>query len=311
MPSSLRVLENLPLSIGSGGTYTATSGESFRIYVSSAYPPQTFDWFQGWANTVAGLPHGVELSKLTAYFAPLSEVQTICHSGDAAACYFPGDSTMILPLDGLPASQPLFYVLEHEYGHHVAANRDNTPWDASITGPKRWATYEHVCSRTELGTAFPGDEGAHYALNPGEAWAETYRFLQIQVGPGSPPPPAFAVDSSFSPLIPYSAALTAALQDVTSPWSGPTTTNFAVRLTRAHPKTTVTLPTPLDGSLTIRTRAPRNSAVVVTPAADDGSALKRQTTAPASYEVCGQRTVHLSVALRRGGGNFTLSVTHP
>src|SRR5438034_7045369 len=72
-------------------------------------------------------------------------------------------------------------VLVHELGHNVAANRDNAPWSAVDWGTKRWATYMNVCARHDAGTAFPGDEADHYLLNPGEAFAETYRLLNFQL----------------------------------------------------------------------------------------------------------------------------------
>ena len=49
-------------------------------------------------------------------------------------------------------------------------------------GTKRWASYENVCARKiAAGVLFPGAEDvAPYMLNPGEAFAETYRVLNEQ-----------------------------------------------------------------------------------------------------------------------------------
>ena len=68
-------------------------------------------------------------------------------------------------------------IATHEYGHHVAFNRVNPPWQAVDWGTKRWASYANVCTRTAAGSAYPGDEDGHYLQNPGEAFAETYRLL--------------------------------------------------------------------------------------------------------------------------------------
>ena len=68
-------------------------------------------------------------------------------------------------------------VVRHEYGHHIALNRINSPWLAVSWGPKNWASASSVCRRAADGSAYPGDEGDNYRLNPGAAWAETYRLL--------------------------------------------------------------------------------------------------------------------------------------
>src|SRR5439155_24542812 len=102
------------------------------------------------------------------------EVTSIC-SSDADACYDPQSETIVLPGEPPPDATPVEELAAHEYGHHVANNRDNPPWDAETWGPKRWASYEGVCPRVRNGTAFPGDEGANYDLNPGEGFAESYR----------------------------------------------------------------------------------------------------------------------------------------
>ena len=68
-------------------------------------------------------------------------------------------------------------MITHEYGHHIAAHRSNAPLAALDFGPKRWSSYELVCSNTIDGKLAPGDEGDNYLSNPGEAWAEAYARL--------------------------------------------------------------------------------------------------------------------------------------
>jgi hypothetical protein len=68
-------------------------------------------------------------------------------------------------LGGVPREQ----ALAHEYGHHIARHRLNTPWPAIDWGPKRWASYENVCQNVKSGSMFPGNETEpQYKLNPGE-----------------------------------------------------------------------------------------------------------------------------------------------
>ena len=64
-------------------------------------------------------------------------------------------------------------IVTHEYGHHVANNSLDTPFDAEAYGTKRWASYMNICKRAVAGELFPGDEGDNYQENPGEAYAES------------------------------------------------------------------------------------------------------------------------------------------
>src|SRR5205807_7245744 len=68
-----------------GGPYTASTGETVTVYASSSYP-QDPALGQRWADFLAGLVHGSELSLLTVYLAPLAEVQSICGQ-QAIGCY--------------------------------------------------------------------------------------------------------------------------------------------------------------------------------------------------------------------------------
>src|SRR5919201_1875156 len=133
-----------------GGTYTAFTGETVVIHVSTTYP-QDDARAQRWADFLAGLIHGSELSGLTAYLAPLDEVQQIC--GDQAlACYSSRLQLLVSPGDDPAVDTSAEAVITHEYGHHVAANRANPPWSALTYGTKRWASYEQVCRRTAVRT---------------------------------------------------------------------------------------------------------------------------------------------------------------
>src|SRR5207253_573329 len=131
-------------------------------------------------------------------------------------------------------------VATHEYGHHVAYNRRNTPWIAVDWGTKRWATYMRICSRTAGGTAFPGAEDVSYPLNPGEGFAESYRVLNETMG--GIPLTWSIVDNSFRP---DAAALQAIRDDVLQPWTGPTIDTIRGRFPQGRKTWTVTLSTPL------------------------------------------------------------------
>jgi hypothetical protein len=195
-------------------------------------------------------------------------------------CY--GDDQLILtgePAFGFAPEE----VARHEYGHHIALNRSNAPWPAIDWGPKRWATAAHICPRVRWNNAYPGDESLLYRLNPGEAFAESYRvFVDTRLGETHPAWPL--VDPSFYP---DQAALDAIVQDIASPWAGPTVRSFHARgrvwATR--------LPTPLDGTLAVLTTRPAEVAVT----GDGGQPMRPTSRGGSTYEVCGERSVAIRV----------------
>jgi len=200
-------------------------------------------------------------------------------------------------------------VAAHEYGHHVAANRLNPPWVALDWGTKRWASYEGVCTRVAAKTAFPGDEGLNYSLNPGEAFAETFRvaFETGGTGVGFTWP---IVDASFRP---DTQALAAVREDTLQPWVGATSTTIRGRFTKGRPTWSTTLATPLDGDL----RVDVASAADLTLRSVDGRRILARGSwngtggKSATYRVCGARS--LQVRLKRNGAaaRFTLRMTIP
>src|SRR5919201_2056625 len=94
--------------------------------------------------------------------------------------------------DGSACGVPRDFTIAHEYGHHIASNRVNSPWTALDSGAKRWATYEHVCQGTRQGRLFPGDEDYHYWDNPGEGFAESNAHLNY---------PDVSVPWGYNPLL--------------------------------------------------------------------------------------------------------------
>lgn len=140
-----------------GGTYTTSRGEAVQVTVSDRYPVDQA-LAQGWAEYLGSLVHGPELANVTLYVAPYSEVQSVCGFG-ALACYSRRRQMIIAPRDDFPDGPTAQAIVAHEYGHHVAANRLNPPWDALSYGTKRWASRIGVCSRTEAGMLFPGGMG--------------------------------------------------------------------------------------------------------------------------------------------------------
>jgi hypothetical protein len=209
-----------------GGTFTTSQGHQIAMYASLAYRADN-QWLQDWANWLDDLPNGSEFSRLTVYLVPekhsyYDDLESLCGPG-AAGCYFPDTQRLIAPGSNLSDGTQMESVLAHEYGHHIANNRSNPPWEASTWGPKRWATDMNICKRVRAGTAFPGDEDTHYRLNPGEAWAEAYRQM-VSSSMGLPAEPWAVVDESFYPS---SLALTDAQKDALDPWSARDTSTLS------------------------------------------------------------------------------------
>jgi hypothetical protein len=292
-----------------GHVYTSSTGETVNVSISDSYPADDAVG-QGWADYFAGLVHGSELQLLHVFVAAPAEVQQMCGSPYALGCY--GSNQMVVigeQYNGLDPKE----VAAHEYGHHVAFNRINPPWIAVDWGTKRWASYAGICGRTAQGTAFPGDEGTHYRLNPGEAFAEVYRTLNdAKKGIALTWP---IVDSSF---VPNSAAMQAAEEDVVHPWTVATSKAVQARFTVRGTKVwKLVLPTPLDGQLDVVLSIPKGGLYNLSLLAPDGITVlagglwSGTNQKKLSYTVCGQRSLVLRVTMIGLPGSFTLRYTQP
>jgi len=284
-----------------GGVYTTRTNEHVTIYSSDTYAvDETAN--QRWANFLASLVHGPELSLVSVYLAPLSQVSAICGGEDILGCY--GDDRLVAPGEDL-FEVSAESVITHEYGHHIAANRSNAPWRALAYGTKRWASYEQVCRRARAHELFPGAEGGLvYLFNPGEVFAETYRLMNERKA-GIPETPWRVVDES---LQPNDRDLALVEQDVAQPWSA----NRTVRLIggfarRGSSVRNFKLATPLDGTFTASVQG---SPALRLDVFSGKKRLVRGTTSTAGT-VCGPRTLTFRVTRMAGSGAFTLAVSLP
>jgi hypothetical protein len=300
-----------------GGAVTARTGETVDVYVSSSYPVDP-SVTQHMADFVASLYHGSELQSAAFYLAPPAEITRVCGGGDSG-CVLTAQNTIVAPGADLRDGTSVETIIAHEYGHFVALYRQNPPWRALDWGPKRWASQANVCARTKAGTAFPGNEGANYDLNPGEAWAETYRLLNYRhlVLPGWAAAP-WNVDDSWQP---DAGDFDAARADVLDPWQNPTLTPWSAtlqpqaafrpplakkkakkvrRLSAVAYQATRTLETPRDGTFVVSLgQAPAGATISVGDGA--GHVLATGTDGSAQATICGQRTVTLTVTAPSAG----------
>ena len=291
-----------------GGAIVTSTGETVNVLVSDSFAPDAVTP-ESWAEFLVKLVHGPELSSLTTYIAPLAEIRLLCGNG-ALGCYRQNRSVALG--ETLPDGTTPEEVVRHEYGHHIALYRSNSPWQAIDWGPKNWASAADICARVGRNEAYPGDEREHYAQNPGEAWAETYRLMdERKAGITTATWPIIAPS-----LFPTEAALVAAEKDVVQPWTAGTQSVF--RKSVAKGKTWwIPLSTALDGSLAVTARLPRGGEHrVELVAANRRTMLKRGAAAGAGVRrikatVCGQRSLFVRVSQRGKPGLVTVVAATP
>ena len=293
-----------------GGRVTASTGKVVNVFVSSSLPTETPE---KWAELIAGFTHGPELPLLTARIALLAEVQQLC-GPQALGCYFrdeliaPGEAGT---MEGDPTPEE---ILRHEYGHHIASHRSNSPWQAGDWGPKNWASAANVCARVSRGEAFPGNEGRNYAQNPGEAWAEVYRLMDERKAGITSATWQIVAPSFF----PDEVALQAAERDVLQPW----TSVRKVVHRRVFGKRTkkvwwIPLRSTLDGELTLSATLPGSGLhEVALVSGNRRTVLKRaqwtgQRVKRAATTICGQRSLFVRVTQSGGLGRVTVTATTP
>jgi hypothetical protein len=291
-----------------GGPITTSTGETVNVLVSETFAVDTVTP-ESWAEFLVKLVHGPEISQLTTYIAPLAEIRLVCGTG-ALGCYSRDRSVSVGEV--LPDGTTPEEVVRHEYGHHIALYRANSPWRAIDWGPKNWASAAGICPRVSRGEAHPGNQDRYYMQNPGEAWAETYRLMDERKA-GITTASWQVVAPTFYPT---EAALQAAELDVVQPWT--TGQRMVFRKALGRNRTWwIPLPTPLDGSIAVTVKLPRgglHEAALV--AGNRRTILGRASGAGArqrriSGTICGQRSVFVRVLQKGAPGQVAVHTSRP
>jgi hypothetical protein len=293
-----------PIDDGSGMTVAISVTAACEVSCTAAEP-------QAIADFLGTLIHGAEMELLTVQLDTPYQVDYDCGYG-ADACYYSSESKIVLNGDATPAPDGASreFVLAHEYGHHVANHRlSPAPFPAAIDwGTPHWATQEHVCRRSRAGTVFPGNEGAHYFRDPGEAFAESFARYRF---------PDSGLHWRYLPALkPDAAAFEAIRADTLEPWLGRSSFLFAGRLPpRPNGAVVKSLRTPLDGEVSLRPAQIRHR-YQVSLLSPTGHVLRTSRRLSfrhrLNFTVCGRHRLRIRLrSTRPTGEGFRLQVQRP
>jgi hypothetical protein len=252
---------------------------------------------QSIADFVGTLVHGPEVGLVPVQLDTPYQLAFECGFG-AEACYFPSEDRIVLSgneeVDEDGADRD--FVLAHEYGHHVAQHRDlPAPFPSAVDwGTERWASVEGVCRGRRHGKLFPGDGGDHYFEDPGEAFAEAFAHNRF---------PGAAVRWRWLPqLAPTAASFSAIQEDTLSPWQARTSFVLSGRVpARGEGAAVELLPTPLDGTVTLRPVGLHRRGYELALRSRAGRLLRSLRPTPRKqmdFTVCGQSRLRLEIRSR-------------
>jgi hypothetical protein len=289
-----------------------TGGQTVEIDLSPTFAdiPQNRAAARSLVDFLGSHIHGSELGQLRVFVGTSAEVSLLCGGGpEVLGCYSATQHRMFVPDREPPGGgYTRDYAMTHEYGHHIASLRSNAPWPALTYGAKYWASYEHVCARTDQHVLFPGDEGSHYQSNPGEGFADTYAHIYYP-----------SVPFQFAPIMaPTPDAKAAVRRDVLEPWRGPRHLRLRGVLGGSVSVRSFTIRQALDAYLSFRLHGPAGSSydlqlvnrgrvVRRTSASGSGDRL----TLLACRESAPTATWALRVVRRSGAGPFWVDAAIP
>ena len=238
---------------GSGvRSYATPDGYRVAVEASAAYPVDPVA-DQKLVDFLGSRVHGAELGDLSVYVGTPAEITELCGGGeDVVACYAIDEARMYVPGESVHG-MPVEYPLTHEYGHHVASWRSNSPWEALDWGGKHWSSAMRICAQVRRGVLFPGNQGAHYFDDPGEGFADGYAHLHY------PNMPWYYNEV----MRPDAAGLAAIRRDVVQPWTAPRSRIFRGRLGPHQRTRTFHIRLRLDGDIGLQLTAPRGTVYAV------------------------------------------------
>jgi hypothetical protein len=283
------------------GEYRTPDGHTVEVQVSAAYADPEVR-AQELVNFLGSLLHADEMSQLSASLLAPRQLRRAC-GGGALACYFPDAGEIaVSAVEGGFLEPPREFVIAHEYGHHVAANRSNKPWTALARGTKRWSTHERICGAIKQHKIRP----SFYFENPGEAFAESFAFYHYPD----------TIDWIWDIARPDAGSYDAIRNDVLSPWARRTSSSSAGTLSREDRRHVIRLDTPLDGRLEVRLDGPPGADFDLELLRPNQDRVLKRAAHPGPdetlrYTVCGNREVRVVVHRIKGAGPFELTTARP
>jgi hypothetical protein len=301
-----RVIEGQPPAYAAGAAvdsdeYRTPDGHTIEVDVSAAYADPEVR-AQELVNFLGSLLHADEMSQLSASLLTPKRLRRTCGRG-ALACYFPDAERIVVSgEEGGLLEPPREFVIAHEYGHHVAANRSNKPWKALARGTKRWSTHERICRGIKQRKIRPN----FYFENPGEAFAESFAFFHYPD----------TIDWIWDIARPDPGSYVAIRSDVESPWARRTSSDSSGTLSRVNRREVIRLDTPLDGRLEVQLDAPPGADFDLVLLGPNRDRVLERAAHPGPdetlrYTVCGNREVRVVVHRFKGAGPFALTTARP
>jgi hypothetical protein len=251
------------------------------------------------------LVHGAEMESISVFIATEEELTDIC-SAAALACYVPIEEEMVISGDPSPAPGGVSrnFIIAHEYGHHVAFNRNNAPFPGGVLGPKFWSSQQRVCQNVVRGRYSPSGD---YFRRPGEAFAESFAFNR------------FPNHTNWRWAFPHpnGKSQAALRRDTLRPWRKRDRARKVRRVGGRNFADGFLVRTPLDGTLTLKLRShngadldlyvlARKRRILV--ASETGRSFRKRI----DLLICGATGARvLVVADDRAGGRYTLRALRP
>ncbi len=285
--------------------YSTGDGHKVWLRVSTRYAADV-DADRTLVRFLTSLQHGEELTGLRVMVLTVNEIAAKCGPA-AAACYFPDTGLMVIVGEDYFGGLPTDYVIAHEYGHRIAQYQRNPPFRGSAFwhGPKRWASYERVCSKIRRGQ-LSVDQFAYWDF-PGENFAESYARMHFRKGNER-------IEWQYAPELEPDALTYARIRaDVKRPWD---VERIRDRIGHLRPGRSVAywLKTPLDGKMILDLES-RGQGRISMALHYRGREVKG-TPRPARYfriseVICGQRLFKVVLRAGRKASGYRLTTYLP
>ena len=296
-----------------GGPVTAADGETVAIFVQDELLAADPTTPQRFADLLASLLHGSELSQLTLNLATLTASARSAAPARSAATARrrsrSSGSARTCARSRRGRSSPTSTVITSRTAGRTTPGRRSIGGRKSGVRPTRTSA-----SGRKRASSSPATRAENYQLNPGEDFAENYRVLNER-RLGVEELPWQVVDAS---LYPDQTALDLLAQDITNPWTS--ATSRTLRGTFGPARDRPRLPPP-DAARRVVQRHPPGGLGQL-PLHAPGRRLPdreparvprsvRPVTQSLSFQLCSQRSLQLQVKRVKGSGPFTLTVSQP